>query len=448
MLCVLGTAFAGFSQDKNFDLSKYKFPDYKRHELELNFNSSGVMDKDSRDVPSSSMMGGTERIDYSDASFNSGASLTYQYDYLTRKQVDFLYSTFSGQYDFSKSNADGQKTKRFNPHMNWYLTGFRRYYLKENKFFIEGLTDLQYYLDNYKTTYTNGSDYQNRTDRLDLSIGLGLGIGRIEKVSDLWQASYILEKLNGQKSLDRDLQQKDIYEFAYLASKLKNKRFFDARLRKIAELQALDSLMHNQGLVKNSDISYFTTLNDYWSYGNFQDRESGKELKVSAKPQYTRQYSKADGDTANISSKTSIISNISFKCAKPINLYWERYFNASVSNETIIEKSGEYYNNYPKNSLSGGANFGYGYFPDSRTSFSGILGYSGQKLMVQNSTGYEPNVSDQWMNMVYLQLKGNYYISPQLQITANFNVNYIDKAYRTINEIRTSYDLGLRYAIF
>ncbi|MDO9040623.1 MAG: hypothetical protein Q7U65_04585, partial [Bacteroidota bacterium] len=41
LFCILIASLPGLSQNKNFDLSKYKFPDYKRHELELNLNSSG-----------------------------------------------------------------------------------------------------------------------------------------------------------------------------------------------------------------------------------------------------------------------------------------------------------------------------------------------------------------------------------------------------------------------
>lgn len=447
LLCVLGTSLAGFSQDKNFDLSKYKSPDYKRHELEFNFNSSGRSYQQTKLVPLESGSASPSEEEYSYSFFNSSSSLDYQYDNLTRKQIHHLHSRLDGRYNFSNSNSYGNKTKEYNPNIQWNIDGFRRYYLKENKFFLEGMTGLSYYYDSSKRTYTNMNDNKSRYNSLTLSLGIGVGTGRIEKVNDFWQAYYILEKLNGQNSLDRELQEKDIFEFAVLASKLKNKRFFDARLRRISELQALDSLMHSQGLVTNRDISYFTILNDYWSYGNFQDRESGRELKTWAMPEYSRQYSKSNGDSSLISTKTSVISNISFKCTKPLNLYWDRYFNARISNETMIENSGYYFENYPANAFFSNASFGYGYFPDSRTSVKGLLGYSGQKIIVLHSSSGIPNEPNQWMNKVYLQLEGNYYISPRLQITGNFNVSYSDKSYGAIDDIQTNYNLGLRYAI-
>ncbi|MDO9615600.1 MAG: hypothetical protein Q7J86_13880, partial [Bacteroidota bacterium] len=68
VLCILCLSFAGFSQDKNFDLSKYKFPDYKRHELELNFNSNGRSHSYKAEIPQPNNTGITK---YDRSEFNS-----------------------------------------------------------------------------------------------------------------------------------------------------------------------------------------------------------------------------------------------------------------------------------------------------------------------------------------------------------------------------------------
>ena len=198
LLCVLGTSLAGFAQDKNFDLSKYKFPDYKRHELELNFNSSGRSMRQSLLLPLESGSASPSEEEYSNSFINSSSSLDYQYDNLTRKQIHHLHSRLEGQYDFSKNNSSGNKTKAYNSDIQWSIDGFRRYYLKENKFFLEGLTNLQFSLYDQKTIHSNMSDNRTRNNHLVLSLGFGAGTGRMEKVSDLWQAHYVLEKLDGQ----------------------------------------------------------------------------------------------------------------------------------------------------------------------------------------------------------------------------------------------------------
>lgn len=444
-ICVLGASFAGFAQDKNFDLSKYKFPDYKRHELEFNINSNGNSYKNSYDEPSFTGATGTERKDYSSSNSHSSLSLNYQYDYLTRTRIDHLYSSISGQYDYTKDRSADEITKQMNPNFSFNIGGSRRYYLKEDKYFLEVAPSLGFNLSESKKTIGDIVDTHNKTNSFNAIIDFGAGIGRMEMVSDLWQAYYILEKLKGQKSLSKELEERDIFEFASFASKLKNKRFFDFRLRKIAELQALDSLLHTKGLIKDTDISYFTTLNDYWSFANFQDRESGRVLKFWLSPQFSRYYYKSLSTSSQIATNTELISNLSFNCTKQLNMFWDRHFNVLLSNETMIDNTDLNLDNYPRNLSSADVNFGFDFFPDSRTSLSGSLGYNGSELIYQQDIVTQ---TKSWSNRIYFGLDGNYYISPQLQITGSFRLDYSDKIYNALNIVRANYNLALRYAIF
>ncbi|MBK6283081.1 MAG: hypothetical protein IPF54_10840 [Draconibacterium sp.] len=70
-------------------------------------------------------------------------------------------------------------------------------------------------------------------------------------------------------------------EFSTLISQLKNKRFFDSRKQKEAELVALDSFLVNKGIVDEKSIKYFTGLEDIWVFGGLQIRESGKQVLFS-----------------------------------------------------------------------------------------------------------------------------------------------------------------------
>jgi len=445
LFCILGATLIGFSQDKSFDLSKYKFPDYKRHELELNFNSSGVSDKHSYDEPSNLGNGDFVRNDYSVYYFKSNFRVKYKYDYLSRTRIDNLYSSLSGQYDFTKVSEPIKITKQIDPNFNWNFGGFRRYYLNEDKFFLEAGSDFGYTISESKKTIAGNVDTNNKSNSFNALINLGVGIGRMEKVSDLWQAYYILEKLKGQNSLARELEEKDIFEFASFASKLKNKRFFDFRLQKIAELQALDSLLHKQGLINETDIMYFTTLNDYWSFAYFQDRESGKVLKFWLSPEYSRYYQKSLGTSSQISTYTNLVSNLTFNCNKQLNLFWERHFNVLLSNETLIDKTSSNSGNYPENLFTSNIGLGYGYFPNTRTSISGSLGYQGYEIRYQQTMDDQVK---QWLNTIYLGLDGHYFVSPQIQINASIRFSYYDKIYNSINPTQTSYNLGIQYAIF
>ncbi len=445
MLCLLSFVFASFSQDKNFDLSKYKFPDYKRHELEFNFNSNGSNYKNSYDEILNNGIGNTVRNDYSNYSSRSNVSLGYKYDYLTRSRIDQFHAAISGQYDFTKNHSSAEITKQMNPNFSLNFGGSRRYYLKEAKFFLEIAPDLGYNISESKKTTGGTVDINNISKSFNALIDLGVGIGRMEKVSDLWQADYILEKLKEQKSLARELDEKDIFEFASFASKLKNKRFFDYRLQKTAELQALDSLLHQKGLIEGSDISYFTTLNDYWSFAYFPDRESGRVLKLWLSPQYSRYYYKSVGTSSQISTNTNLVSNLSFNCTKQLNLFWDRHLNILLSNETLINRTGSISDNYPENLFHADVNFGFDFFPDSRTSVSTSVGYGGNELNYQKSSEI---FIKQWSNKIYFGLDVVYYVSPQLQITGNYRIGHSDKIYNSLNTTVMNYNLGLRYAIF
>ena len=442
-LFILGASLSGFGQDKNFDLSKYKFPDYKRQELEFNFGAAGMSNK--RTMVEPTVRDDTNVVSgYSN--FNSNFDLNYNFNHFTRDRIDYLTSRLSGTYSYGMNQNYGETAKAYYPRIYWEMDGSEKAYQKEDKFFLEMLTHLDYSFIETKNTYSAATqeNTQKNQNYFNVLVGFGAGTGRMEKVSDLWQTYYILEKLKAQKSLLRDPEEKDIMEVARFVSKLKNKRFFDFRLQKIAELQALDSTLRKQGLVSDSDMLYFTTLNDYWSYGNFPDRESGKVLKFSLSPMYAMNTEKSNVNDQYFA-KFSLISNASFNCTKQVNLFWERKLSVWISNETLVDTTGGSFEDYRSNLFRTGANIGYGFYPDSRTSISGNLGYTGQNLSIYNVRYDTPN---EWINRLFINLSAYYYLSPQLQITGNFGMNYSDKGPDEKNPFYLTYNLGLRYAIF
>lgn len=258
-------------------------------------------------------------------------------------------------------------------------------------------------------------------------------------------ASYlILEKLKQQNSLKRELQDKDIFEFAAFISKLKNKRFFDARLQKIAELQSLYSLLHQQNLISNGDISYFTTLNDYWSFPIYFDRKSGRELKFQLLPEVTSEYYKSNNTASDSPTRANLVSKIQFDCSKQLNLFWERNAHIDVSSTTLLAKNGDVADSYPGNFFRTNAMFGYGFFPDSRTRLKLSGNYSGYESLNYNGE----TASRSWMNNFSLNIEADYYISPQLQITGNLAGYYWFSDLNSQEGHNLNYNLGLRYAIF
>ncbi|MBV5311760.1 MAG: hypothetical protein JZU47_00605 [Prolixibacteraceae bacterium] len=445
MLCFLGTAITGFSQDKNFDLSKYKFPDYKRHEMELNFNSRGYNRDQSWEEPSIGGNATTEKGGWADSNSQSNLGLSYSFESVTRKAIDRIYSSISGSYTYSMQDNYRQKEKNFNPGFGWNFGGLKDYYLTEGKFFLEGFTNVGLSFSGTKKTIDEMVDLKNSQNSFNISIGVGGGFGRKEKVSDLWQAYYILENLRKQQSLARELNEDDIFEFARHASKLKNKRFFDFRLRKIAELKSLDSILHKQGLIKDADISYFTTLNDYWNFVEFPDRESGKVLKFWVSPEYWTSYYKSLNSSDVTSTTTYFKSNLSFESNKQLNLFWERIIKLELANVTLADQKKNNTIEEPKNLFRSAVSLNYGFFPNTRTGLHASIEYAGKEQSTSQPSGFQ---SKFWRNEVLVGIYGGYYISPQLQLYGNFSLSHSFEAYHNGDHKNINYNLGLSYAIF
>jgi len=442
-LFILGVSIAGFCQDKSFDLSKYKFPDYKRHELELNFNSSGNSNSYYTEFPQSNN-NPVVLYDQSKLDLNSNLRLSYNFKYLTRKQIISHTLSFNGDINYSKNRNQEETIKEVIPQLHLSAVGYKRTYLTEDQYFLEGIYETYVDASSRKITYTHlDANDDLKSNSLRLSAGVGAGIGRIEQVGDLFQGYYMLEKLKQQNSLSRESRDEDIFEFARQISKLKNKRFFDYRLRRIEELQALDSILHSQNLIEHSDISYFATLNDYWSYGSFWERKSGRELKINLSPEVSRSYSHSESYSES-PIKTNLISKIQFDCSKQLNLNWERNVHIDLINTTLLAKNGDVPDSYPGNLIASNTSFGYGFFPDSRTRLFGSINYQGG----EQATSINLTYSKSWFNNFSLNFEANYFISPQLQITGNFSGNYWFSEHNSSQGHNTNFNLGFRYAIF
>lgn len=442
-LFFLGITLTGFCQDKSFDLSKYKFPDYKRHELEFNFNSSGNNSNNYLLVTPANNSSGYKN-DNSSSSFNSIINIGYQFNHYTRKRIDWVSSGLNGQYQYDKSESVNSYNKRTEPQLWGFIHASRRNYITDNKLFWEGSAYLSINTYRIKEMYSRQETVISTNNSLTLKAYLGIGTGRIEHVNDLWQGYYILEKLREQNSIRNDVNEEDIFKFSSFISKLKNKRFFDSRLRRIAELQSLDSLLHKQNLIANDDISYFTTLNDYWSFPISFDRKTGKEFQVNISPQFDRNYHNSIMDSSYAPTLTNLVSTILFDCSKQINFYWERNFHFDITNTTLIAKNNDVEENSPNNLIGTSASFGYGFFPNTRTRIQLKSQYYGYEYPYYEGE----SMSKSWMNNFSLNFEANYFISPQLQITGNFSGNYWFSEHNSSHGHNTNFNLGFRYAIF
>jgi len=210
-------------------------------------------------------------------------------------------------------------------------------------------------------------------------------------------------------------------------------------------LQSLDSILHKQSLIRDVDISYFTTLNDYWNFVEFPDRESGRVIKFWLAPEYWSDYHKLLNNSAVKSNTTYLRSNLSFECNKQLNLFWERIVKLELTNVTLADQKTTYIFNEPKNLFKSSSSLNYGFFPNTRTGLHASIEYVDQELSTSQPIGYQ---SKFWKNEISLGIYGGYYISPQLQLYGNFRLSHGFEAYHSGDHQDLRYNLGLRYAIF
>lgn len=432
------------AQDKNFDLSRYKTPEYKRHELTSTFSLSGSHSTFEQQEASGNLW--LDAVDFEKSQFHTAAELQYQFNFNSRKKVTFISATLTPNYQSQKDIEGPNTTKSTDAQLHLEFSGNQDYYLQEDKFFLTVAPSIFYSTHKDKLT-SNSNTNKTTNNNYILQLGLGGGYGRIEPISDYWQSYYILQSLEKDGLLNRKLTDDDILEFAQTATKLKNKRFFDYRIRKIAELEALDSLLHKQDLVTESTISYFTTMNDYWSFASVPDRYAGRKLTATVSPHYSHNMQKNNDTDQWENDLTLLIAQLNYRCVRPINLYWDRIFNLNLSEKIRLSDEDL---GYPSNTLNLSASIGWNYTPNFRTIARFGLGYYGIEEPKYSATEEEQKY---WKNTLALNGSISYYVSPQLQINGQLQAYYSDKPMRTSyltqdNSIRLSLNLGFSYAIF
>lgn len=435
-LIIISLSLNGFAQLSSFDLSKYKLPDLKRRTLDTYFNFNGRSNY--------YKLNSTPNLNYEKSAINSyGSNINIRYNYYLNSEKYQRNATLRLNFlsSFYNRKEDGEldyKNNNLSPSLSYQYTN-RKYFNPKTFFETDFIFDYQY-RNNLKYSLSNVTNKTEKTGdihehTISVAIPLKLGRGRIEKVQDARQSVYILQELTKTGSINKDISDEDILDFASLISEIKNRRYFDSRLQKIAEIQSVDSFFVSKGYIKKQDAKYFTTLNDFWIYGDQQIRRSGTRISFALIPGYyfNKFNDKADEfsyeeEKYDVNAFT-IDAGFELKHEKPISQSWQNTIDINLFGGFINGKKNDKLSSIEYNYKVPSAQMAFfqtiGFYPNTRTDagFRYSIQYAQvfNKTDIQNDiTGFEGKAAkattDIWVN---------YYISPKFRLSFSVSFYYI-----------------------
>ncbi|MHC1774492.1 MAG: hypothetical protein AB9834_03680 [Lentimicrobium sp.] len=452
VLLTVFSALTSHAQYSTFRLSDYKNPDYLYQSLMLDFafsNGLSITDKSY-----------TSDFNYNNFSLGLNAGGNYlRYSNSLKRQSDLgitlntgINSSFSGY----KYNQPVQETKsdefrhfeqlQINVAERFYNQS--RYYFEMNAVMNNAFSANNRDSENETDTSKYTSEFNQKNFNNSISASLLAGKGRIEQVQDARLALYLLDdlhKLNRDKRVATD---GEIIELAELITSLKNKRFFDDRIRKIAEITAIDSFMQKKGIAGLPDAGYFTSLNDNWNYANNPARFSGYRAfagieanlfynNINSNSEVSEPFSNIVKVT-DTRTETGLFLVAGIVSEQPLNLSWQRSagikgrfgmkqeFSSLKEFETAITDTTSkiYSESIPSINIT--ADWGYGFYPNSRTwllidwELNGGFDQREQGTTKEDKTGLQ--------NDFYLytgpDFSAYYYISEKIRLSLNFNGHF------------------------
>lgn len=442
------------AQISEYKLSDYKLPDFKRHMLDFNFGLSSfhrIMD--------------IELIN--DRELNYGGGFNSQYSFLKNSRKYQGRFTFYENLGLSSSRFKRDtvyKSTNKNFRSSNYLV-INNQFFNQSEYFIQAdlSSGFEYYRTNRVTEMYENNNWQNKTNEkprttyFDFNGTLGVGKGRIEPVQDARHALYILDALKKAGRLKREPSKEEITEIASKISILKNERVLDARLKKIEELNTIDSLLNQMGLIETPDMIYFSHLNDMWDYGGNQYRSSGISISVNYKPtfEYEKRYFYYDS-IENKTEKEAVYHNygLTMQWSKPIRQKFQS--DMSFSGYGFYRKYNNEDTDLSLKGLQGSFKYQFIYYPDTRTSmFMGLI-VSGEKLWDNEDAEFiEYNGLFDWGDRIHFNpyFLLDYYISPNLRLSISYSTvaNKVFKNLEGLSHqkyIQSSIQAGIKYSIF
>ena len=273
-----------------------------------------------------------------------------------------------------------------------------------------------------------------------------VGIGRIEPVEDMRLAIYILEELQKAKRLKRVPTKAEIIEFAELISTLRNERFFDSRLKRIHELEQLDTFLVSKDLISDYDATHFAIIMDNWDYAAGPDRNAGWRISTGIggsinwnkmeSISWTNNYMDFTSNSDYTRSQLRGILNLIY--AKPVNLYWQIDFGIQLIMGTDMYGKDKIFvlDSDVNKFIIVSPYCSVGYYPNSRSSY---------RLSLSPDYYNRIDENPQYLSLDFI-IGGNYYISQQLRLNFGIHSYFKHGESQTGSFLYDDYKNGFNYS--
>ncbi|MFD1551899.1 hypothetical protein DNU06_01630 [Putridiphycobacter roseus] len=261
LLLSAGSVFGQVNGDKDKDfLRNYKAPDFKLKQLDLKFAAQGSS---------------INSYGYKNNYFGENTDLYYAQYSNSQKYQGNLSANFLSNINWSKG---GGSEKTFTA-TSVYFSTQNRFYFKPKWFVgVHGFVNI---------THT----YSNQTAVIPQSVFGGdlvplvsIGNGRLEPIQYARNAMDIEKLLSKGNRLSKSYSIGELTVIADKIAEINNVRYFDYRLRRIEQFEALDKTMQTVGGVSEFDITYFAYLADAYLYAKNFVRYSGFRQELGILP--------------------------------------------------------------------------------------------------------------------------------------------------------------------
>jgi len=409
---------------KSYPLKDYIAPDikYRRFDLGGFINSSGDH-RNEKDVTNNAL--------------NGRFTLNYFEYKNTVKHQGNTISGFSTSISGSNYKFDSLSRSRITPALTFYLLAQNRFYNQNERFWgVHGR--LRY---SVRKSYENNVDDEKDSDFRQYLIAtpyISFGSGRLQPVSSARKSMEILLAIEKYNRLSVSPNHQMIDSLARVANRIRFKRFFDRRYKRIYQLKELDEAIQNLGFVDTLDMIYFANLSDIWSFAPNFTRSSGTRIEGGIIPdillnQQNLIRSESSRNRSSDIKSYAAYGYISYNRMKPLSYQWQSDLMVDFTfgyekerrenNNSFFKNPDDSVKVTNESSLKGmlNASWQFGYYPNTRT-FAAITPFATLSYFDQQ----EEDNSDFFGINTGFQFDSYYYISPRVRLTINFKFYYFD----------------------